>query len=95
MLNGSASLAMSTSILKALPGKLDIERHSPSILYFPAPKTKKVRKADGNVMMLKMEILEEEPNVVTGDPVQCKGCQAILSAISVLEREGDQSTWVW
>ena len=29
----SASFAMSTSILKALPGKLDIKRHSPSILY--------------------------------------------------------------
>ena len=27
------SLAMSTSILKALPGKLDIKVHSPSILY--------------------------------------------------------------
>ena len=24
---------MSTSVLEALPGKLDIERHSPSILY--------------------------------------------------------------
>ena len=34
MLNRSASLAMSTSVLKALPGKLDIKRHSPSILYF-------------------------------------------------------------
>ena len=34
-LPGSASLAMSTSILKALPGKLDIKRHSPSILYLP------------------------------------------------------------
>ena len=33
MLNGSACLAMSTSILKALPGKFDIKRHSPSILY--------------------------------------------------------------
>ena len=34
MLNRSASLAMSTSVLKALPeGKLDIIRHSPSILY--------------------------------------------------------------
>ena len=31
MLNRSASLAMSTSVLKALPGKLDIKRHSPSI----------------------------------------------------------------
>ena len=27
-----ASLAMSTSILKALPGKLDIKRHSPTVL---------------------------------------------------------------
>ena len=33
MLNRSASLAMSTSVLKALPGKLDIKRHSPSILF--------------------------------------------------------------
>ena len=32
MLNRSSCLAMSTSILKALPGKLDIKRHSPSIL---------------------------------------------------------------
>ena len=34
MLNRSASLAMSTSVLKASPGKFDIKRHSPSILYF-------------------------------------------------------------
>ena len=33
MLNRSESLAMSTSVLKALPGKLDIKRNSPSILY--------------------------------------------------------------
>ena len=33
MLNRSASLAMSTCVLKALPDKLDIKRHSPSILY--------------------------------------------------------------
>ena len=33
MLNRSASLTMPTSVLKALPGKLDIKRHSPSILY--------------------------------------------------------------
>ena len=33
MLNRSASLAMSTCLLKALPGKLDIKRHSPSVLY--------------------------------------------------------------
>ena len=38
MLNRSASLAMSTSVLKALPGKLDIKRHSPSILYISFPE---------------------------------------------------------
>ena len=27
------NLALSTSVLKALPGKLDIKSHSPSILY--------------------------------------------------------------
>ena len=36
MLNCSASLEMSTSVLKVLPGKLDIKRHSPSILYISA-----------------------------------------------------------
>ena len=39
MLNRLASLTMSTSILKALPGKLDIKRHSPSILYVSASLT--------------------------------------------------------
>ena len=33
MLNGSASLAVSKRVLEALPGKIDIKRHSPSILY--------------------------------------------------------------
>ena len=33
MLKRSASLAMSTSVLEALPGKLDIKRNSPSNLY--------------------------------------------------------------
>ena len=32
MLNRTASLAMSTSILKALPGKIDIKRLSPSLV---------------------------------------------------------------
>ena len=37
MLNRSASLAMSTSVLKALPGKLDIKRHEPGILFISLP----------------------------------------------------------
>ena len=39
MLNRSVSLAKSTSILKALPGKLDIKIHSPSILCVLVLKT--------------------------------------------------------
>ena len=37
-----SSLTMSTCVLKALPGKLDIKRHSPSILYvlFCQPRVK-------------------------------------------------------
>ena len=37
MLNRLANLPMSTSVLKAMPGKLDIERYSPSILYTYEP----------------------------------------------------------
>ena len=33
MLNRSASLALSTSVLKVELGKLDIKRHSPGIFY--------------------------------------------------------------
>ena len=38
MLNRSVILTMSTSLLKALPGELDIKSHSPSILYIPYEK---------------------------------------------------------
>ena len=33
MLNRSASLAVSKSFLEALPGKVDIKRHSPSLVF--------------------------------------------------------------
>ena len=50
MLNRSASLAMSTSVLKALPGKLDIKRHLPIILYICIFKIERV--VDLAVVML-------------------------------------------
>ena len=40
MLNRSASLAMSTSVPKALPGKIIIKRHSPRILYLSILSTR-------------------------------------------------------
>ena len=41
---------MSTSVLKALPGKLDIKRHSPSILYL-LDTDDAVTMSDGDIMM--------------------------------------------
>ena len=41
---------MSTSALKALPGKLDIKRHSPSILYFSSKNWVLVNIAESDVL---------------------------------------------
>ena len=50
MFNRSASLAMSTSVLEALPGKPDIKRHSPSILYiFSMTRVNNVTRKHGFV----------------------------------------------
>ena len=62
MLNRSASLAMSTSVLKALPGKLDIKRHSPSILYISASlamSTSILKALPG-----KLDIKRHEPSIL-------------------------------
>ena len=55
MLIGLTSLAMSTIVLEALPGKLDIKRHSPSIFYLSnsrcfvsTGKHHKIAKKDAN-----------------------------------------------
>ena len=40
MLNRSTSLALSTNVVKALAGKLDIKIHSPSILHLCGPMYK-------------------------------------------------------
>ena len=68
MLNRSTSLAMSTSILKASPGKLDIKRHSPSIPYLSVPM---VAIVSGS--------LEEFKSVLVGG-----ACQGWLPDVSVV-----------
>ena len=62
MLNRSASLAMSTSVLKALPGKFDIRRHSPSILYISASlvmSTSVLKALPG-----KLDIIRHSPSIL-------------------------------
>ena len=69
MLNCSASLAMSTCVLKTLPGKLDIKRYSPSILYiYPdeVPHNFKVEEIQSNLKMLYVIIflMDDYPDVI-------------------------------
>ena len=43
MLKRSGSLAMSTSVLKALPGKLDIKKHLPIFLNYQIVEQRRLR----------------------------------------------------
>ena len=52
---------MSTSILKALPGKLDIKRHSPSILYISASLAMSTRVLEA--LSYKLDIRRHSPKV--------------------------------
>ena len=65
MLNRSASLAMSTSVLEALLGKLDNKRHSPSILYI-------YLNAKVSQLLLKCYFLLFEQNILLHDIVISK-----------------------
>ena len=68
MLNRSASLAMSTSVLKALPGKLDIKRHPRSILYILALSFRRrglIRLGSRGLGYIKME--KNVFNILDGD----------------------------
>ena len=76
MLNRSASLAMSTSVLKALPGKLDIKRLSPSILYLSNPFTKSMLLyAD-----FLCDIYELDPTLIVAYPRHFKGYALSIGA---------------
>ena len=73
MLNRSASLAMLTSVLKALPGKLDIKRHSPGVLYISASLTMStsVLKA----LPGKLDIKKHSPSILYLELLPCWICQ--------------------
>ena len=70
MLNRSASLAMSTSVLKALPGKLDIKRHSPNILYLFSRVSFQVSLGQSLKSMMQSEFqdrLGDQKSIFTSD----------------------------
>ena len=62
MLNRSPILVMSTSVLEVLPGKLDIKRHSPSILYISASLAMSTSVLE--VLPGKLDIKRHSPSIL-------------------------------
>ena len=52
---------MTTGVLKALPGKLYIKRHSSSILYFQVIEDLVYRLYKANISVLSQEIYQNDP----------------------------------
>lgn len=53
------------------------------------------RKTDGNVVLISLGQLAEEPNLVTGDPMRCGKCEVVLSSTSTLTPQDDgKRTWM-
>lgn len=61
------------------------------------PEGKKIttRRTDGNVVLIPLRILEDEPNLVTGEPIKCGNCFAVLTSTGVLETDGEIKMWKW
>ena len=79
MLNRSACLAMSTSFLEALPGKLDIKRHSPSILYIST----KISCADYIIKNHKHDITQNWNMII-------KGHNSLVNEAKLINRNSNQ-----
>uniref|UniRef100_A0A0B6ZYY1 Uncharacterized protein n=1 Tax=Arion vulgaris TaxID=1028688 RepID=A0A0B6ZYY1_9EUPU len=71
------------------------ESRSQSFESSPSKNKVKVteKKTDGNVVLIALKILGDEPNLVTGDPIKCAGCLAVLTSTAVLVEDGDTMTW--
>lgn len=55
----------------------------------------KEKKTDANVVLIPLRILGDEPHLVTGDPITCAQCMAVLTSTAVLKADGDTKKWEW
>ncbi|PIK43197.1 putative circularly permutated Ras protein 1 [Apostichopus japonicus] len=60
-------------------------------------KSHKTKRADGNVILVSLGTLENDPKIMTGDAVSCCKCPAILSHVSTVtpSSSGDTSKQTW
>ncbi|XP_046580582.1 circularly permutated Ras protein 1-like [Haliotis rubra] len=67
-----------------------------SFPYRHAPSSRtpiKTKKIDGNIMHIPLGSLADDPQLVTGDPIRCSKCDAVLCQTSVLVDDGDTRQW--
>jgi len=55
--------------------------------------SRKIRKADTNVISVKFRTLAEDVKIATGDHIFCKTCKALLSAVSVVTSKNNEQIW--
>ncbi|XP_046374284.1 circularly permutated Ras protein 1-like isoform X1 [Haliotis rufescens] len=58
-----------------------------------APKSRKFRRADTNVVSIRLNELVAPSNMHAGDPVYCTQCQAILSKLAQIVSDGTDKVW--
>ncbi|PIK56321.1 putative circularly permutated Ras protein 1 [Apostichopus japonicus] len=77
--------------LRAPPAQVD------KIVPYDEVKSYKTERADGNVILVSLGTLENDPKIMTGDAVSCCKCPAILSHISTVtpSSSGDTSKQTW
>lgn len=59
-----------------------------------AKVTKKVRKADSNVIAVKFDELVSTNKMFAGEPIRCKSCEAMMSETSRARISEDGKTWM-
>ncbi|XP_041351897.1 circularly permutated Ras protein 1-like [Gigantopelta aegis] len=59
----------------------------------PAARNLQCKKLDGNIVHVALGELAEEPKLVTGDPVRCSRCKAVLCSTSTITGEGGDRVW--
>ncbi|XP_071839226.1 circularly permutated Ras protein 1-like [Apostichopus japonicus] len=67
------------------------------IVPYDEVKSYKTERADGNVILVSLGTLENDPKIMTGNAVSCCKCPAILSHISTVtpSSSGDTSKQTW
>jgi RNase P subunit RPR2 len=60
-----------------------------------AKRTKKIRKADANIIAVKFDQLVLPNEMFAGDPIKCKTCEAVMSKYSKANIETSDDKTVW